>query len=114
MGVGFLLLVCFIFLSRKRWGTWERTYSECKFSCARDGFAVQQHFFHEYFARVFHTQGNHGKAVTNEDDVHAGVVGDVCAGKVMRRDHGDWLTLAIEALQCVEGDRFACVCGRSA
>lgn len=53
---------------------------------------MEQHLVEYDLARVFHAQGDHGQAVPDQDDVHAGGIGDVGAGEVVGRDHGDRLT----------------------
>ena len=69
---------------------------------------MQQHLLHQHFACILHTKCNHGQTISNKYHIHAGMVGDVGAGEVMRRDHGDGFVLAVEALESIDGDRLAC------
>lgn len=69
---------------------------------------MQDHFIQQDFTRVIHAHGDHSQTVSNQDDVHAGMVGDVGTRKVMCSKDGDWLLPAVQALDCVDGDRLAC------
>ena len=37
---------------------------------------MQQHFLEQDLAGVLHAEGDHGKAVADEDHVHSGMIGD--------------------------------------
>lgn len=63
---------------------------------------MQQHFFHEHLAGVFHSQGNHGQAVTDQDDIHASMIGDVGAWKIVGSHGGDGLSLSVKTPQCAQ------------
>jgi hypothetical protein len=89
-------------------------YGESTLGGARNGFTVEQHFFHQDFAGVFHTQRDHGETVAYQDHVHACLVGDESTGEVVRGDHGDGLVLAVHGLQRGDGDGLAGRGGRGA
>ena len=74
---------------------------------ARNGAAVQQHLLHDHLTGILHAERDHGKTVTDQYYIHAGMVGDVCTWEVVGGDHGDWFVLSVEALQCVDGDRLS-------
>lgn len=67
---------------------------------------MQQHLLDHYLARVLHSQGDHGQAVADEDNVHARGVGDVRRGEVVRRYDGDGLVSPVHRPQRAEGDLF--------
>lgn len=75
---------------------------------------MQQHLLEQYFASVFHAQSDHSQTVTHEDHIHTGVVGDMGAGEVMGRDHGDRFTPLVQRAESSNGHFFARVGGRSA
>lgn len=83
------------------------TYSKGRLRGAGNGAAVQQHLLEQNLARVFHAHGHHGKTISDQDDIHARVVGDNGAGKVVGREHGDGVTLLALRPQGVDGDLFS-------
>lgn len=80
------------------------TYGEGSLGRASYRPAMEQHLLHQNLACVLHTQGNHSQTIAHQYHVHAGMVGDMGAGKVVGRDHGNWLIFAVEALEGVDGD----------
>lgn len=72
---------------------------------------MQQHLLDHDLARVLHTQGDHGQAVADEHDVHAGRVGNVSGRKVVRRHHGDGLAPPVHRPQCADRDFLALAAG---
>jgi hypothetical protein len=65
---------------------------------------MQQHLLQENFTSILHTQGNHGEAVTNEDNFHASNVCDMPTGEVMGCKDGDGLSLLIHRADGIEGN----------
>lgn len=63
---------------------------------------MQDHLFQDDFARVFHPQSHHRKAISDQDHVHSGRVGNMGACKIMRRDHRNWLLLLMKTAQGIE------------
>ncbi|KND88105.1 Ubiquitin-like protein ATG12 [Tolypocladium ophioglossoides CBS 100239] len=61
----------------------------------------------ENLAGVLHAERDHGQAVANENHVHARVVGNVGAGEVVRREHGDGVALFMQGPQGPQGHLFA-------
>jgi hypothetical protein len=68
---------------------------------------VQDHFFQHDFGGVFHSQGDHGQRVADEDDVHAGLVGGVGGGEVVGCQHGDGLFASVHGGYGGKGDFLA-------
>lgn len=94
--------------------TAEGAYSEGSFSRTRHRPTVQQHFLNDNLARIFHSEGNHGQAVTDKDHLHARCVGDVGTGEVMGSHHCDRLTPPVQGAECTDGDLLSGVGRRSA
>lgn len=92
----------------------DAAYDECVLGATAHTAAVQQHFLDEYLARVFHAQGDHGQAVTDEHHVHAGLIGDVRRGEVVRGYHGDGFVALVHCGERLEGDFLAREYRRSA
>ena len=70
---------------------------------------MKQHLFQQYLTGIFHTEGNHGQAITDEYHVHTSMIGDVGAGKVMSRHHSYWFFLPEEGLKGIDGDGLAVI-----
>lgn len=83
------------------------TYSESSLCRASHRLAVQQHLVQQHLASILHTKGHHGQTISNENHVHAGMVGNVCTREVVRRDHGYGFILPVQALEGVDGNRLA-------
>lgn len=75
---------------------------------------MQEHLFYQNLARILHAHGNHGQAVADKNNIHAGVVGDNGAGKVMRSEDGDEVAFFVLRPQRIDGDFFAGVGGSGA
>lgn len=97
------------YVNSDRW-----TYSKSPLSGPGDGPAVQQHLLENHLTGILHTQGNHSKAVSHKDHVHAGMIGDMCTWEVVRRDHGDWFALFMQGPQGTQGDLLARIGRRGA
>ena len=80
----------------------EQAYGESRLRSARDRAAVHQHVLQRDLACILHAHGDHGEAVADEDDVHAGMIGDVGGGEVVGGDHGHGLVPAVQRLQGVD------------
>lgn len=74
---------------------------------------MQQHLFNKHLAGILHTQGDHGQAVANQNNIHAGMIGNVGAGEVMGSHHGDGLFLSMQTPQSTESNFLALVGGCS-
>ena len=68
---------------------------------------MQDHLVEKHLARVFHAQGHHGKAVTDEDDIDSGRIGHMRAREIMGRDGDDGLLRLVERSQAVQGNLSA-------
>lgn len=69
---------------------------------------MKNHLVEQHFTSIVHTHSDHSKAVTNKDDVHAGMIGDMGTWEVMGSDDCDRLLLTVETLNGVDGNRFPC------
>lgn len=74
---------------------------------------MQQHLLDQHFTGIFHTQGDHGQAITDQDGIHASMIGNVGTREVMGSHHGDRLSLSMETSQGTQSDFFALVGGCS-
>jgi len=71
---------------------------------------MQNHFFQEDLAGIFHAHSYHGQAITDEDNLNSCGVGDMAAGEVMGREHGYRFTLFIQGTEGVESDFLSQIC----
>ncbi|KAI6748119.1 hypothetical protein HG531_008661 [Fusarium graminearum] len=69
--------------------------------------AVQQHLLHDNFTCVFHTKGNHGKTITDKNDVHACMIGNMATGEIMSCHDSDGITLAVHGAKGSDSDLLA-------
>ena len=83
------------------------TYSECSLCSAGNRPTMEQHLFYQDFASVFHAQSNHGKAVTDQDDIHACTIGNMGTGKVVGSHDGDGVAFSVLRADGGDGDLFA-------
>ena len=83
------------------------SYGKGRLSSSRYRAAVEQHIVQIHLAGILHPERNHCQAVTDKDDVHAGMVGNVGTGKVVRGNHGDGLLALVHLTEGVDGHLFA-------
>lgn len=87
-----------------------KTYSECSPCSASDRPTMQQHLLYQDFACIFHTQSHHGKAVADQDDIHACTIRDMGTGEVMCSHDGDGVAFSVLRTDRGDGDLFAFQC----
>lgn len=65
---------------------------------------MQEHLLQENFTGIFHTQGHHCKAVTNEDNFHTCNICDMPTGEVMGCKDSDGFPFLVHGAYGVEGN----------
>lgn len=56
---------------------------------------MQQHLLQDDLTGILHTKSNHGQAITNENNIHASMISNMCAWEIMSRHDGDGFSLAV-------------------
>ncbi|KAI6760689.1 hypothetical protein HG530_009549 [Fusarium avenaceum] len=68
---------------------------------------MQKHLFQDDFTSIFHTKRNHSETVTNENDIHAGMISNMATGEVMSCHDSDRITLAVHRAKSSDGNLLA-------